>query len=79
MPNLTIRIDDKELIRQARTLAAKQGTSLSAIVRRFLYELIRRDDEYERARIRAVQLIRKGLRLGGRPLSRQEVYNGRLG
>lgn len=79
MPNLTIRIDSEELVRRAKVLAAQRGTSLSALVRQYLFELVSRDEEYEKARKQAARTLRKGLPLGGRPLARDEVYDGRVG
>ena len=79
MPNLTIRIDDEELLRRVKVLAAKRGTSVSALVRDYILNLVKKDDEYERARRSAVRCMRRGIRLGGRPLSRDEVYDDRVG
>lgn len=78
MPNLTIKIDDQELIQKAKVLAAEKRTSLSAMVRRFLEDMVQRNDEYELARKKAVKNMRRGLRMGGKPLKREEVYDGRV-
>ncbi|MBI4702454.1 MAG: hypothetical protein HY744_15150 [Deltaproteobacteria bacterium] len=78
MPNVTIRIDDEGLIRRAKVLAARNGTSLSALVRRHIEELVRRDDDYERARTQALLVMREGLALGGKPLGREEVHERSL-
>ena len=75
MPNLTIKIDDEELIRRAKMLAAEKGTSLSALVRDYLEQLVHGGDEYERARRRAMRWMRKGLPLGGKPLTREEAHD----
>jgi hypothetical protein len=74
MPNLTIKIDDEELIRRAKMLAAQKGTSLSGLVRDYLETLVHGDDEYERARRQALRWIRRGLPLGGKPLTREEAH-----
>jgi len=79
MPNLTIKIDNEGLIRQAKVLAARRGVSVSALVRTFLTDLVQQEDEYERARKRAVRNMRCGLSMDGEPLSRDEVYDGRVG
>ena len=78
MPNVTIKIDDQELVRKAKVLAAENGTSLSAMVRRFLEDMVKRNDEYERARRQAVRNMGRGVRMGGKPLERDEVYDGRV-
>jgi len=75
VPNITLRIKDEELIRRARVLAAKRGTSLSAILRDYIRELVERDENYERARKRARRQMKSGLRLGGSPLKREEIYD----
>lgn len=77
MPNLTIKIDDEELIRRAKTIAASRKSSLSAMVRVFLEGLVRREDEYESARRRAMRQMRLGKRMGGKPLSRDEAHDER--
>ncbi len=79
MPNLTIKIDDEEFIRRAKVVAAKRGTSLSALLRDYLGDLVTRDENYERARKRALIAMKRGVHLGGTPLSREQVYNDRLG
>ena len=78
MPNLTLKIDDQELIRKAKVLAAENRTSLSAMVRRYLEDLVERNEDYERARKQAIKNMRQGLRMGGKPLGRNEVYDGRV-
>lgn len=79
MPNLTIKIDDEELVRKAKVLAAERGTSLSALVRAYLEELLDRDAAYERARKRALSTLDQELHLGGQPMSRKEIYDDHLG
>lgn len=77
MPNITIRIDDAEIIRRAKILAAERGTTLSAMFRAYLIDFIGQNDGYDLARKRALRSLREGLPLGGRPLSRDEVYADR--
>ncbi len=79
MPNITIKIDDEKLILQAKVMAAKKGTSLSALLRQYLEDLVAKDEEYERAKRTALQDIKQGLNLGGTALPREEIYDGRLG
>ena len=79
MPNITIRIDDEILVRRAKVIAAQRGTSLSALVRSHLEELVQREDEYERAADKALRMMGEGLDLGGEPLSREEAHDRRLG
>jgi hypothetical protein len=75
--NLTIQLEDA-VIRRARVLAAKRGTSLSALVARELDQLVARDDRYEDARRRAVELMSTARRHGGRAWTRDDIYAERL-
>lgn len=61
--NVTIRIDEK-LARQAKILAAKRATSLSAMVAEWLRSVTAQESEYEKARKDHVALMRRGLKLG---------------
>jgi hypothetical protein len=72
--NVTLTID-ADLLREARILAADQGTSVSAMLRDRLEELVRGHRSYEVARRRALARLRKGLDLGWTPpRSRDELH-----
>ena len=72
--NVTLRID-ASLLREARILAAAEGTSVSRLLADRLEELIRRQKSYEAARRRALARLREGYDLGWRkPLSRDELH-----
>jgi hypothetical protein len=72
--NVTLTID-VDLLREARVLAADQGTSVSAMLRDRLEELVRGHRSYEIARRRALARLRKGLDLGWTPpRSRDELH-----
>jgi len=71
--NVTLRIDSG-LLREARILAAHEGTSVSRLLAERLEELIRRRKEYEAARARAVTRLRQARALGWRPRSRDELH-----
>lgn len=72
--NVTLTID-ADLLREARVLAADQGTSVSAMLRDRLEELVRGHRSYEVARRRALARLRKGLDLGWTPpRSRDELH-----
>jgi hypothetical protein len=75
--NLTLQLDD-EVIRRARVVAAKRGTSVSALVARELAELADRDERYEQARVRAEELMAKAKPRGGRTWTRDDIYSERL-
>jgi hypothetical protein len=71
--NLTVQLDS-DVVRRARVLAAKRGTSVSALVARELDALVDRDERYESARDRAVQLLGAAKDRGGRRWSREDLY-----
>ena len=71
--NLTVQLDT-EVIRRARIVAAKRGTSLSTLVARELGLLVDRDERYEDARRRALEVLAKTRRGGGRTWTRDDIY-----
>lgn len=72
--NLTVRLDP-ETIRKAKILAARRGSSVSALVRELVEDLVREDEAYETARRRALARMEEGLPLGGGPYgSRDELH-----
>jgi hypothetical protein len=75
--NLTLQLD-AEVIRRARIVAAKRGTSVSALVARELIELAEREDRYELARERAEALMAGAKPRGGRRWTRDDIYAERL-
>ncbi len=72
--NLTVRLD-KTTIRKAKILAAKLGTSISAFVAPQIRTSVEEDDAYESARRAALELLERGLHLGGRRVSREELHD----
>jgi hypothetical protein len=71
--NVTVQLD-RELIRKARILAAKRGTSVSGLLASELKKLIGEDEAYESARRSALEFLEKGFRLGGKKVSREELH-----
>jgi len=71
--NLTVQMD-RELIRKARILAARRGTSVSGLVASELKRLIGDDEAYDAARRSALQLLEKGFHLGGKRVSREQLH-----
>ncbi len=77
--NITVRVD-AGLAKQAKIIAAQNGTSLSAMVADWLSSLPGRTSEYEKARKRDEKLMEKGLNLGvyGKPTwTREELHERR--
>jgi hypothetical protein len=75
--NLTLQLDT-EVIRRARVVAAKRGTSVSALVAHELIELTEREERYELARERAEALMAGAKPRGGRRWTREDIYAERL-
>jgi len=72
--NLTLQLDE-DVIRRARVLAAKRGTSVSALVARELDGLVEQDARYEEARNRAKKLMRAAAPRGSRSWGRDELHD----
>lgn len=72
--NITLKLD-AELLREARVLAAQEGTSISAMLAARLEAIVRERKSYERARRRALVRLREGLDLHWTPpRSRDELH-----
>ena len=62
--NLTIRLS-KETIRKAKVLAARQSTSISALIAEQVDRLTQEDDAYEQAMKRSIARMEQGFHMGG--------------
>lgn len=71
--NLTAQLDD-DVIRQAKALAAKRGTSVSALVAGELDRLVADDERYEDAWRRAQRALAEATPRGGRCWSRDDLH-----
>ncbi len=72
--NITLSLDT-DLIREAKVLAARRGTSVSRLMGENLEDLVRRDKAYETARRRAMKRLASGFELEwSRPASRHELH-----
>jgi hypothetical protein len=72
--NITLKLD-ATLLREARVLAAEEGTSISALLAARLEQIVRERKTYDRARKRALARLREGLDLQWTPpLSRDELH-----
>lgn len=61
--NVTLAIP-KDILRKAKILAVQRNTSLSGLLTQTLTELVSRQENYEQARQRNLELLRRGLDLG---------------
>lgn len=71
--NITVAID-AGLLKKARTVAARRGLSVSALLADELRELVSEDANYTAAKKRALSLFAAPLALGGSPLSREDIH-----
>ena len=72
--NITLKMDT-ELLREARIMAANEGTSISAMLSARLEMLVRERKAYDRARVRALSRLKAGFDLGWTPPgSRDELH-----
>jgi plasmid stability protein len=77
MKNITVSVED-ETYRKARVKAAEQGTSVSALVKQFLSNLVSNESEFERL-LRDERAIRQRISnfSAGERLPRDELYERR--
>lgn len=71
--NLTLQVDE-DVIRRARVVAAKRGTSVSALVARELDRIVEQDARYEAAHARAAELLATAVARGGRSWRRDDLH-----
>jgi hypothetical protein len=72
--NVTLKIE-ADLLREARVLAAEEGSSISALLTAKLEQLVRERRGYQQARRRAMARLQKGLDLRWTPpVSRDELH-----
>lgn len=71
--NLTVQLEE-EVVRRARIVAARRGTSVSQLVARELTDLVEEDARYEDARRRAAQLLGTAAPRGRRSWTRDELH-----
>ncbi len=72
--NVTLKLD-AGVIREAKVIAAQEGTSVSALLADKLEKLVREHKAYDHARKRALARLRKGFDLRWTPPgSRDELH-----
>jgi hypothetical protein len=72
--NVTLKLD-ADLLREARILAAEEGTSISAMLADRVEALVRERRAFDRARRRSLRRLRHAPDLGWtRPASRDELH-----
>ena len=76
MANITLRVDD-ELVREAKILAARRGTSVSRMIAEELEALVRSERQYDAARSRALTQLAEATNLGWTPPKSRDELHGR--
>ena len=71
--NITLKIDTG-LLKEIKVLAAREGTSVTALIAALLEERVKKDRDYEQAKRRALARLRQGYDLGFRPIPRDELH-----
>ena len=72
--NITLKLDSS-LLREAKILAAEDGTSISAMLAARLEQIVRERKAFHRARRRALARLREGMNLQWTPAqSRDELH-----
>lgn len=72
--NLTVSLDP-QVLRKAKILAAKKGTSISGLLADQVEHLVGEDESYTRAESAALALLDEGFHFGGsHPASRDEWH-----
>ncbi len=74
--NITVAIEPA-LLKKARAVAARRGSSVSALLADELRELVAEDARYSAARRRALALLQSPLPLGGTSIPRDELHERR--
>lgn len=71
--NITLSLDS-ELLKGARVLAAKNRTSVSKLLAAELERLVTDDNRRQRARVKAMHILDRGLHLGGGHPDRDSLH-----
>ncbi len=71
--NITVSIDEK-ILRKAKFFALEEDCSLSKWVAKLIVKNTTQNKEYAKARTEALKIMEEGFSLGGKPLTRDEIY-----
>ncbi len=72
--NITLSIE-KELIKKGKILAARKEISVSKMMANMLKDVIYQHERYEASKRSALEIMRKGMHLGGRiNWKREDLY-----
>ena len=72
--NITLSLE-KEIIKKSKVIAARRDTSISKMLSDLLKSIVESDERYEAAKKSALQLLKKGVHMGGRiNWKREDLY-----
>jgi hypothetical protein len=71
--NLVLKLN-ASLLREARLAAADEGISITALLIRYIEDIVRKRRTYGRAKKRALGRLRKGFDMRRSPRSRDELH-----
>lgn len=71
--NVTIRLEET-ILKKCRHAAVEDDKSLSQWIADLLVKEVSANGDYQKTRKRALKRLEEGFSLGGRPLSREEIY-----
>jgi hypothetical protein len=72
--NITLQLDE-EVIAAVKLIAARRGTSVSALLAQQLRELVEEAAQYEYAKERALKSLEEASGHGGYRFNREELYD----
>jgi plasmid stability protein len=72
--NITLSLE-KETVKKGKVIAARKDTSVSRMLSDLLRSMVENDERYEAAKRSAMQLLKKGIHLGGKiTWKREDLY-----
>ena len=72
--NITISLE-KDLIKKGKIIASKKEISLNRLLRDFLKRVVEEEELYELSKKKALNILNKGLHLGGKiTCSREKLH-----
>ena len=75
MKNLTLRVED-DVLNEARQIAGEHSTSVNALVREFLSDLVKGESRREAARKELSNLFKQSkAKIGSRAWKREDLYD----
>ena len=74
--NITLSLE-KKVIKRGKVIAAQKDTSISKMLSDLLESIVENDERYEAAKRSALQLLEKGIHLGGKITWKREDLHER--